>query len=146
MWELRRFRDDADRARSEGDPHSTLALFEAATDLWRGEPLTDLATVIDQEHEIEHVRLMQLDSLLEMGELRLVRGDAGRALVDAERALALDPCSEHAHRLAIAAALRSHDQPRTDVVTRRAVTMLDELGVDPEPATQILLRQVAAIG
>ena len=146
LWELRRLRRDAERSRREGDPDRTVALLDAATDLWRGEPLTDLATVVDHEHEIEHIRVVQLDSLLEAGELRLVRGDAARALVDAERSLALDPCSERAHRLAIAAALRSHDLPRTDVVTRRALSMLDELGVDPEPATQILLRHVALVG
>jgi DNA-binding SARP family transcriptional activator len=146
LWELRRLRRDADRSRSDGDPDRTVALLDAATGLWRGEPLTDLATVVDHEHEIEHIRVVQLDSLLEAGELRLVRGDATRAVIDAERALTLDPWSERAHRLAIAAALRGHDQPRTDVVTRRALTMLDELGVDPEPATQILLRQVAVVG
>jgi DNA-binding SARP family transcriptional activator len=87
---------------------------------------------------------VQLVSLLELGELRLVRGQAPSALVDAERALLLDPYSERAHRLAIAAALRLHDHERSERVTERALAMLDELGVEPEPATQILLRQVFA--
>ncbi len=78
---------------------------------------------------------------MELGELRLVRGDADKARTDAERALDLDPYSERAHRLAIAAALRTHDQRRTDAVRQRTRAMLDELGVTPEPQTQILLRQ-----
>ena len=60
----------------------------------------------------------------------------------AERALAINPYSEQAHRLALAAALRTHDQQRVRVLTDRALAMLEELGVEPEPATQILLRRV----
>jgi len=146
LWELRRLRRDADEHRGRGDPERTIALLDAATAWWRGDPLTDLAPVAGLDHEIEHVRVMQLESLLELGELRLVRGDADKARADAERALALDPYSERAHRLAIAAALRRHDRPRTDAVCRRALTMLDELGVTPEPATEILLRQVETAG
>jgi DNA-binding SARP family transcriptional activator len=143
LWELRRLKRDAERSRERADLERTISLLDAATSWWRGEPLTDLASVARQEHEIERVRLLQLDSLLELSELRLVRGQAANALVDAERALALDPYSERAHRLAIAAALRTHDRQRTDIVTERALAVLDELGVEPEPATQILLRHVA---
>ena len=141
LWELRRLRRDIDQNRGRGDPGRTIELLGAATAWWRGEPLADLASVVGHEHEIEHIRMVQLESLLELGELRLVRGDAEKARTDAERALDLDPYSERAHRLAIAAALRSHDQRRTDAVRHRTWAMLDELGVTPEPQTQILLRQ-----
>ncbi len=141
LWELRRLRRDTEQNRGRGDPGRTIALLGAATAWWRGEPLADLATVAGHEHEIEHIRVMQLESLLELGELRLVRGDADQARTDAERALDLDPYSERAHRLAIAAALRTHDQRRIDAVRQRTRAMLDELGVAPEPPTQILLRQ-----
>jgi DNA-binding SARP family transcriptional activator len=117
-----------------------MALLDAATALWRGEPLADLATVVGHDHEIEHIRIIQFESLLELGELRLVHGDADRARRDAERALDLNPYSERAHRLAIAAALRSHDHQHAEAARQRALTVLDELGVTPEPQTQILLR------
>jgi LuxR family maltose regulon positive regulatory protein len=142
LWELRRLRRAADQNRGHGDPERTIALLDAATAWWRAEPLVDLGTVVGLDYEVEHVRVMQLDSLLELGELRLVRGDADKARTDAERALALDPYSERAHRLAIAAAFRSHDLPRTDAARRRALMMLAELGAAPEAATAILLRQV----
>ncbi len=89
----------------------------------------------------KRARLLHLAALLDLGELRLARGQADNALVDAERAVALDPYSERAHRLAIAAALRGHDQGRAGVAADRAMATLDELGVEPEPATKILLRQ-----
>jgi LuxR family transcriptional regulator, maltose regulon positive regulatory protein len=98
--------------------------------------------VTGQDHEIEHVRLLQLDGLLQLSELRLVRGQASAALVDAERALVLEPYSERAHRLVIAAALRTRDQQRAADAAARALAMLDELGAEPEPATQILLRHI----
>ena len=119
LWELHRLQRDTDQNRGQGDPGRTIALLDAATAWWRGEPLADLASVAGHQHEIEHIRVVQVDSLLELGELRLVRGDADRARTDAERALDLDPYSERAHRLAIAAALRTHDQRRTDAVRHR---------------------------
>jgi DNA-binding SARP family transcriptional activator len=142
LWELRRLRRDADRSRDRSDIDRTIMLLDAAISKWRGEPLTDLADVVREEPEVERVRLLQLDSLLELSELRLVRGQAMNALVNAERALTLDFYSERAHRIAIAAALRTHDQQRAETATERARAMLDELGVDPEPATEILLRHV----
>jgi DNA-binding SARP family transcriptional activator len=144
LWELRRRTDQAISGDQRADTDATIALLDAATSMWRGEPLTDLASVGGQDHEVERVRLLQLEGLLRLSELRLVRGAAAQALIDAERALALDPYSERAHRLAIAAALRMHDRPRTAAVSQRTLAMLDELGVEPEPATQILLRHVRA--
>jgi DNA-binding SARP family transcriptional activator len=143
LWELRRLGAEADAARQRADTDSTIALLESATSWWRGDPLADLAAVGGQDHEIERIRLLQRDSLLQLAELQLVRGHAARALVDAERALALDPYAERAHRLAMAAALRLHDNERVAVARDRALAMLDDLGVEPEAATQILLRQVA---
>jgi DNA-binding SARP family transcriptional activator len=144
LWELRRLRRDADLSRDRSDIDRTIMLLDAATSKWRGDPLTDLADVIGQEPEVERVRLLQLDSLLELSELRLVRGQATNALVNAERALALDFYSERAHRLAIAAAVRTHDQQRAETATERTRAMLEDLGVEPEPATEILLRHAAA--
>ncbi len=139
LWELQRLTGEA--AKGRGDADRTIAALAAATVLWRGEPLTDLGAVLDQESEVEAIRLLQCRSLVELGELRLSRGRPTEALVDAERALALDPYAERAHRLALAAALHGHDRRRVDVVARRTRSSLDELGVEPEPATRILLGQ-----
>jgi LuxR family transcriptional regulator, maltose regulon positive regulatory protein len=141
LWELRRLIGDAAASRDKGDQDRTITLLSAATSWWRAEPLTDLGLVAGEEHETERVRLAHLGALLELGELRLARGQMANALLDAEQALALDPYSERAHRLALAAALHGHDHERTGIVAERVVAMLKELGVEPEPATRILLRQ-----
>jgi DNA-binding SARP family transcriptional activator len=141
LWELRRLVDEAALHRQRGDIDRTVTLLSAATAQWGGEPLTDLGSVTGEDHEIEHARLLQLGALLELGELRLARGQTANALLDAERALALDPYSERSHRLAIAAALYGRDKNRVGIVADRTMAMLDELGVEPEAATKILLRQ-----
>ena len=67
LWELRRLNRDADVARERGDIDRTIALLDTATAWWRGDPMPDLASVVGQEHEVERVRLLQLDCLLEFG-------------------------------------------------------------------------------
>ena len=114
LWELRRLRRDADQNRGHGDPERTIELLDAATAGGAGSRWAISTPWPGSRHEVENVRIMQLESLLGLGELRLVRGDSDKARADAERALALDPYSERAHRLAIAAAFRSHDRPGAD--------------------------------
>ena len=79
---------------------------------------------------------MQLD----LGTLRLTVGAAGAAVGCAERALAREPYLEAAHRLAIAAAGQRRDAARVAAAVARANRALDELGVAPEPATEMLMR------
>jgi LuxR family maltose regulon positive regulatory protein len=141
LWEVQRLVDEATASRAGGDTDRTIALLSTATSRWRGEPLCDLGSVAGEEHEIEHARLLHLGATLDLGELRLARGQMAHASLEAERALTVDPYSERAHRLAIAAALHAHDQERANVAVERTVAMLDEFGFDPEPATKILLRQ-----
>jgi DNA-binding SARP family transcriptional activator len=141
MWEVQRLLAEAAASRARGDTDRTISLLSAATSWWRGEPLVDLGSVEGAAHEIEHVRLMHLAATLELGELRLALGQLANASIDAERALTLDPYAERAHRLAIAAALHGRDQERANAAVDRTMAMLDEFGVEPEPATRILLRQ-----
>ena len=141
LWEVQRLVGEAAASRARGDTDRTISLLSAATSWWRGEPLSDLGSVAGEANEIEHVRLLHLAALLDLGELRLARGQMANASLDAERALTLDPYSERAHRLAIAAALHGRDQERASVAVDRTMAMLDEFGVEPEPATRILLRQ-----
>jgi DNA-binding SARP family transcriptional activator len=141
LWELRRLAGEATVTGDHLGIDRTIALLSEATSWWRDEPLADLFLLEGEEPEVEQVRLLQLRLLCELGERRLARGQMANALLEAERALAIDPYSERAHRLALAAALHGRDGERITVVARRTVSMLDELGVEPEPATEILLRQ-----
>ncbi|MEV6717109.1 hypothetical protein AB0M48_34345 [Lentzea sp. NPDC051208] len=113
-----------------------------AVPLWRSEPLTDLADLC--EAEIAQIRTRHVQNLLVLGELGLVAGDAAEAHHLAERALALEPFEPRGHRLALAAALRARDPRRMAKTRARVLDSLRQLGVGPDPATEILLRQAAA--
>jgi DNA-binding SARP family transcriptional activator len=143
LWELRRLSTEACRARREGDLDRAIELFDAATSPWRGAPLTDLDRLAGLDAEAEAARLLQLSSLLALGEMQLTRGAAAEALTSAERALAIDPFLEQAHRLAIGANVQRHDPARVRAVVDRATQALDDLGVTPEPATAMLMRHAA---
>lgn len=139
VWELERLTGAAAVARAAGDVETAIARLTEATSFWRGSPLTDLDRVTGFDAAVEAVRLRHVQALLDLGELQLTVGDPA-ALTAAERALALEPYLEAAHRLAIAAAIHRGDPVRTIAATRRARDAFDELGVTPEPSTAMLLR------
>ncbi|GHH59144.1 hypothetical protein [Lentzea cavernae] len=112
---------------------------DAAVALWRGDPLPDLAGVC--EPEIARIRSRHVRDLLALGELRLVTGDPAEAHHLADRALELEPFEPRGHRLALAAALRARNPQRISQTRARVLDSLRELGVRPDPATEILLRQ-----
>jgi DNA-binding SARP family transcriptional activator len=144
LWELRRLSSEAVQARRDGDIDRAIELFDAATSRWRSAPLTDLDRLPGFDADVEAARLLQLSSLLELGALQLTRGAAAEALTSAERALAIDPYLEQAHRLAIGANVHRHDPARIRAVVDRAKGALDDLGVTPEPATAMLMRHATA--
>ncbi|MCR3751078.1 BTAD domain-containing putative transcriptional regulator [Lentzea californiensis] len=110
-----------------------------AVALWRGEPLPDLIDLC--ESEIAQITARHVHNLLALGELRLVTGDPAEACDLAERALALEPFAPRGHRLALAAALRARNPQRTSKTRARVLDSLRQLGVGPDAATEILLRQ-----
>lgn len=112
---------------------------DEAVALWRGEPLAELMDLC--EAEIAQIRARHVHNLLALGELRLVTADPAEAGRLADRALALEPFEPRGHRLALAAALRARNPQRTVWTRARVLDSLRQLGVRPDPATEILLRQ-----
>lgn len=142
--DLRQFRADvaaAEAASRGGDSAGTIAALERACGRWRGEPFADLELIDDLAGAVEEVRSALADAALWLGELLLVAGRFGRAARWAERVTVSAPYSERAHRLAIAAHLQRGERHDIDRAVASARAMLDDLGVQPEAATQMLLRQ-----
>jgi hypothetical protein len=133
----------ADDARRHGDSAGRLDHLRAAVARWRGRPLADLDRIgeLDQVGRAVETRLVEAAATL--GELELVGGATPTAAALAQQVLAADPYLERAHRLAVAAHLQARDRTATLAAVGRLRAMLDELGASPEPATQILLRNVA---
>jgi DNA-binding SARP family transcriptional activator len=141
LWETRHHLDAAAAARRTGDIAAQARHLEAAVEHWTGHPLTDLERIPELCTEVEHVRMQLVDAALTLGELRLAEGDANAARYCAERVLAVDPFVERALRLLIGSGLQRADRSATEAAARRVVAALDELGLEPQPATEILLRQ-----
>ena len=145
--DIRRANDhllDAEQARWLDNATEEVACLEQAIALWRGDPLVDLDALGELDGEIEQVRRSLVDAALRLGELELIAGRFDEALRCAERARLASPWSERAHRLAIACHLQRHDRDGLHSVLRSTRALLDDLGVEPEASTQMLLRRGAA--
>ncbi len=133
----------ANRAHQAGDSAEELACLTRAIDLWRGDPLVDLAAIAELDGEVEFVRRRLVDGCLRLGELLLVHGRFDESLACAERSRVASPYSERAHRLAIACHLQQLDRSGLESAVRLTQLMLDDLGVEPDDATKMLLRRAA---
>ncbi len=145
LWEWRALCAEADRVRGDGDIDGWLRRCRAAIELWQDVPLADLAVLPRFETALAELASQHLKMLLATGEVLLTQGAVDDALSAAERVLAMDPYRERGHRLAIAAQLNSDDPGRAGRAARRTLSMLDELGVDPEPSTGILIRRAMSV-
>jgi predicted ATPase/DNA-binding SARP family transcriptional activator len=114
-----------------------------ALDLWRGEPLADLAGEPVHEAEVgqlEEQRLRAVD-LFHDAELALGRHD--ELVPELERLIAAEPYREHARAQHALALYRSGRQADALAACRTARELLvEELGVDPGPELQELERRI----
>jgi predicted ATPase/DNA-binding SARP family transcriptional activator len=114
-----------------------------ALDLWRGQPLADLAgePVHDAEAgQLEEQRLRAVD-LLHDAELALGLHD--ELVPELERLIAAEPYREHVRTQHALALYRSGRQADALAACRAARELLvEELGVDPGPELQELERQI----
>ena len=146
--DLRRFAGHvaaADQAEQLGDSAAVIANLTSAVELWRGDPLVDLASLDELGGEIEYVSRSLVDTCQRLGELLLVAGRFDEALRCAERSRVAAPYSERAHRLAIACHLQRRDRAGLESAVRSTRALLDELGVEPEAATSILVRRASVL-
>jgi DNA-binding SARP family transcriptional activator len=148
LWTFDRLADQSALARADGDVDQAAALLDTAVTLWRGEPLPDLRDVpdCDMTIRIDRVRARHVRNLLELGELRMMAGEPAESTRLALRALAIDPYDIRGHRLALAAAIKGRDPARIEAVRTSVLTALRQLGAPPDPATRLLLGQLATVG
>jgi predicted ATPase/DNA-binding SARP family transcriptional activator len=135
---------------SQGASTTALAAYDAALQLWRGEPLADFAT--ESWAEVEAARLTQLwrAALTERAEVALALGRHREVVGDLEAAVTADPTHEALVGLLMTALYRSGRQVDALEVYSRTRTLLDdELGLEPSAALRSLqesiLRQDAGL-
>jgi DNA-binding SARP family transcriptional activator len=136
-----RYLADADHAQQTGDSTEEIACLSRAVELWRGDPLPDLASIAELAGDVEYIRRSVVDGCLRLGELLLMAGRFDEALRCAERSRVASPYSERAYRLAIACHLQRRDHAGLESAVRSTQSMFAELGVEPDDATEMLLRR-----
>jgi DNA-binding SARP family transcriptional activator len=144
VWEFDALCERAGDAERRGAPSAALDHALGAVALWRGEP-----TLVAEPWAVplvEQRRLRFAGVATRAGELLLAHGDAERAHVLADRALAIDPWLESAHRLVVAA----HRSTGDDLAARRALARyreaIHDLGLGPDEVTLMVARLLGAAG
>ena len=138
-----RFVDQAAAALASGRAADAAEDLRRALDLWRGQPLADLAG--EPVHEAEATQLeeqrLRAVELLHDAELALGRHD--KLVPELERLIAAEPYREHLRAQHALALYRSGRQADALAACRAARELLvEELGVDPGPELQELERRI----
>ena len=143
LWEVDQLLAAANEAARHGDQAERVTILREVVRRWRGRPLPDLDHLAEPSHVGPRVGARLVDATLALGELELVAGAPDAATQLAERALDDDPYDERAHRLAIAAALQSRDRSRATAAVEHLHEAVEELGLEPDPTSQMLLHNTA---
>lgn len=139
LWDLRAAAADLAVARQHGDALAIEDALHRIVALGTHDPLPDLVDIVAVRSTIEWCRAESLDAILSLGERRLTQGRAAEALALANSARSVSVWSERAGRLAIAAQLLCGDTEHAAVEAERLREMLDDLGVEADDRTQLLL-------
>jgi ATP/maltotriose-dependent transcriptional regulator MalT/DNA-binding SARP family transcriptional activator len=137
------FVDRAREAERLGEPSAALDLYRRALRLYRGAYLSDAGY---EEWALPHrdrLAARFVASAVRAGELTLAGGDPDEALWLAGRAVEVEPWSEGAHRLSVAAHLARGDRAAARRAMQTCLRQLDDLGVPPTEDTEIVLRAVS---
>jgi LuxR family transcriptional regulator, maltose regulon positive regulatory protein len=143
-WELARLVDEAHAAEAAGAPSRALELLLEAIGLWRGEPLEDVAFAewAMPSREALHARCVAAG--VRAAELLLGAGRDDEALDVAERVLRAEPWCEPAYRVQLSAHLAAGNRAAALRALESCRAMLDDLGVEPDPETEMLARRATA--
>lgn len=142
LWEFDRLVAEGARADAAGESAVALMAFRSAAELWRGPFLAESSSAwVDDERE--RLRLAYVNAACRAAELSLAAGDVEVADVLARGVLEVEPWSEAAYRVVVSGHLQRDQRPAARRVLDRCLTMLDELGVHPEPSTSMLRHRLA---
>ena len=131
------------RATRGHDPGKTLALYDQAFSLYRGEFLPgDLYHDWAQDHR-EHIRNIHTEMLADAASLTEAQNDTSRAVTYYVRMFSLDPCNEKACRWLMAWHLAAGQ--RSDAVRlfeRCQLALSKELDIEPDEQTKKIYRSI----
>jgi len=125
------------------EPEERVRLLRGALELWRGEPLPELAYTIFGEGEIRRLEELRLAAVEERVEAELALGRHASVIAELEPLVRANPLRERPCGQLMVAFYRSGRQ--ADALQayqdlRRA--LVEELGIDPSPSLQALQRAI----
>jgi DNA-binding SARP family transcriptional activator/tetratricopeptide (TPR) repeat protein len=127
------------QARSAARPVDRAAALRRALDLWRGEPLADVAPSEYVAGHAARLALMWTRARADLARARLELGDSADVVPDLTDLTTAEPYDEDLHGLLMMALYRSGRQAEALAVSRRLrETLADQLGIDPGEAIQSL--------
>ena len=132
--DLDRFKELVARGRAEldGDPEGSAETLRQALDLWRGEPLSDLAYEPFAQTEIARLEERRWAAIEARVEAELALGRHADLVSELEAAVAEQPLREHLHGQRMLALYRSGRQAEALEAYRSARhTLVEEIGVEP---------------
>jgi LuxR family maltose regulon positive regulatory protein len=137
-WEFEAAVAEAEELEREGAPSLALDALVRAVGYWRGELLSDLGA--QEWLDFDRLRLgtVFVRSALRAGELLAAHHELAHAAAMAERAIAADRWSEAGYRLLVTVHLERGDRSAARRVLAHLDQVLDELGVEAGPETELL--------
>jgi DNA-binding SARP family transcriptional activator/ABC-type transport system substrate-binding protein len=141
--DLHRFETLVADARSSADRAAALGKLREALDLWRGPPLPEFAFEGFAQTAIARLEELRLTALEERLELELELGQNGDLVGELEALVAKHPLRERLRGQLMLALYRSGRQAEAlDAYQRTRRTLVDELGIEPGQALQLLETQI----
>lgn len=126
-------------ARNSPTPEERARSLREALDLWRGQPLADLAFEAFAQGEIRRLEELRLEALEERIEADLELGQGPGLVAELEPLVRIYPLRESLRRALMLALYRSGRQAEAlDVYHDARRRLSEELGLDPSPALQEL--------
>ena len=142
--DLHRFERLADDAGSE-EPRLAAELLQQALDLWRGEPLADLAYESFAQPAIERLDEIRLAALQQRIDAELALGQQEKVIAELEQLVAENPLHERFQAQLMLALYRSGRQADAlEVYRRTRERLVDEFGLEPTAALRGLERTILA--
>lgn len=141
-------RNDAARLSAQGDTGAAVAAYRQAIRMWRSEVPYDGVRedlVAADRARLVQARLAAEEALVETLVAHPSDGEPGEAVLRATALAQAWPLREQSHRLAMLSLAQAGRQADALEVYARLRTLLrEELGIDPDPATQRVHSQVLA--
>jgi DNA-binding SARP family transcriptional activator/nucleotide-binding universal stress UspA family protein len=142
--DLDRFERLADDAGRE-EPGRAAELLGQALDLWRGEPLADLAYESFAQPAIERLDEIRLTALQQRIDAELALGQQGQVIAELEQLIAENPLHERFRAQLMLALYRSGRQADAlEVYRRTRERLVEEFGIEPTAALRELERAILA--